>query len=93
MHQLNRLIFNICSDDLSRTKAFYTKLFRLKVVFDSDWYVQLHDADQPFEAGIMDRNSELISMGLQALPNGAYFTFVVAYVDEVGLSICLGLWI
>jgi len=32
---------NICSDDLAKSRDFYTKLFDFNVDYDSDWFVHL----------------------------------------------------
>ncbi|MEL6132634.1 MAG: VOC family protein [Bacteroidota bacterium] len=76
-----RLMFNICSDDLEKSRAFYVRLFDLKVNFESDWFIQLQDKSQPFEIGIVDRQHEIIPDGYRSLPAGTYLTFVVDDVE------------
>lgn len=83
MFPINRLLTNICSDDLPSTKAFYTKLFDFEVDFDSGWFVHLISKDKQLELGIMDRNSDLVPEAFRTLPAGFYLTFVVPDVDEV----------
>lgn len=83
MHQINRLLINICSNDLPKSKTFYTQLFQLDIGFDSDWFIQLRSKDGSLEMGIIDRKSELIPEAFQLLPQGFYLTFVVDNVDQV----------
>jgi len=83
MKKINRLMTNLCSDNLATSKAFYTKLFELNVAFDSDWFVHLSAADGNLELGIIDRQNELVPRDFQKLPQGFYLTFVVDNADEV----------
>ena len=78
---LQRFMFNICSDDLPGSRDFYVRLFGFQVNFDSDWFIQLKDADQPFELGIIDRTHEMVPEDFQAQPQGIYPTFVVEDVE------------
>ena len=77
-----RILTNICSDDLERSKAFYVSLLGLKVKFDSDWYVQLCLPDQDeIEMGIIQRDHQLVPPDYRKFPTGMYVTFVVDDVD------------
>ena len=77
-----RILTNICSDDLTKSKEFYVELIGLKVKYDSDWYVQLCTPDNPeIEYGIISRDHELVPGEYQTRPNGMYVTFVVPDVD------------
>ena len=77
-----RILTNICSDDLSKSKEFYVALLGLHVKYDSDWYVQLcSPADSDVEYGIIQRNRELVPKEYQNTPTGVYVTFVVEDVD------------
>ncbi len=79
-----RILTNICSDDLPKSKAFYVELLGFKVKYDSDWYVQLcSPEDSDIEYGIIQRDHELIPKEYQQTPNGMYVTFVVDDVDAV----------
>jgi catechol 2,3-dioxygenase-like lactoylglutathione lyase family enzyme len=78
-----RILTNICSDDLQKSKTFYTALLGLKVKFESDWYVQLSTPeDTDIEYGIIQRDHPLVPKEYQNSPNGMYVTFVVSNVDE-----------
>lgn len=78
-----RILTNICSDDLAKSKDFYVDLLGLRVKYDSDWYVQLCVPDNPeIEYGIIKRNHELVPEKYQQEPTGMYVTFVVPDVDE-----------
>lgn len=74
---------NICSDQLVKTKEFYTLLFDFKISFDSDWYIQLVAKDQQMELGIISRTHELVPKDFQKPPQGFYLTFVVDSVDNI----------
>jgi len=90
-----RILTNICTDDLQSSKKFYVDLLKLKVKYDSDWYVQLCVPDNSeFEYGIIKRDHELVPEQYQQKPTGMYVTFVVSDVDvtyqkaiEMGLQI------
>ena len=83
MHTINRLLVNICSDNLPETRDFYTTLFDFRVDFDSDWFVHLISKDKQLELGIIERSSDLVPADYQSAPNGFYVTFVVENVDEL----------
>ncbi len=90
-----RILTNICSNDLPKSKDFYVKLLGFNVKYESDWYIQLcSPKDSEIEYGIMQRNHELVPEEYQNRPNGMYVTFVVEDVDvtynkaiEMNLSI------
>lgn len=83
MGKLNRILTNICSDDLPASKDFYCTLFDLEVAFDSDWFLQLISKDKHLELGIIDRKNDLVPKAYQEMPNGFYLTFVVDDADAV----------
>ena len=83
MRKINRIMTNICSDNLSESRDFYTKLFDFKVDFDSDWFVHLISKDKKLELGIIDRTNEIVPKGFQNNPQGFYVTFVVDSADEI----------
>lgn len=83
MMKIDRFMTNICSDDVSASKDFYTKLFELKVAYDSDWFVNLVATDSPFELGIIDRTHSLVPKAYQHTPQGFYLTYVVQDADAV----------
>lgn len=79
-----RILTNICSDDLQKSKAFYIELLGFNVKYDSDWYVQLCAPDNSeIEYGIIQRNHELVPREYQHSPTGMYVTFVVSDVDVI----------
>lgn len=80
----SRILTNICSDDLPRSRDFYVELLGFKVGYDSDWYVQMQSPANPeLEFGIISRTSELVPKAFQTMPTGMYVTFVVPNVDAV----------
>ena len=83
MKIINRLMVNICSDKLSESRDFYTKLFNFKIDYDSDWFVHLISKDQQLELGIIDRTNQIVPNEYQNLPQGFYITFVVDNADEI----------
>ncbi len=83
MSTINRLMTNICSDNLAESRDFYTKLFDFKVEFDTDWFVHLIAKDKKLELGIISRTSEIVPSDFQNNPQGFYVTFVVDDADEV----------
>jgi len=83
MEKINRLMTNICSDKLSESKEFYTKLFNLKADFDSDWFIHLISKDRKLEIGIIDRANDIVPAEFQKKPQGFYLTFVVDNADKV----------
>ncbi len=79
-----RVIPNICSTDLPRSRDFYVTLLGFEVNYDSDWYVQLRNpVNKELEFGIISRTSDLVPAAYQTQPTGMYVTFVVPDVDAV----------
>jgi len=77
-----RILTNICSTDLQKSKDFYVSLLGFKVKYDSDWYVQLcSPEDSEIEYGIIQKDHELVPEEYRNSPTGMYVTFVVADVD------------
>jgi len=83
MNKINRMMTNICSDDLAESRVFYTTLFDFKVDYDSDWFVHLVSKDKQLELGIIKRTSEIVPDAFQNKPQGFYLTFVVDDIDEL----------
>ena len=83
MGKINRLMTNICSDNIAESRNFYTKLFDFDVNFDSDWFVHLISKDKKLELGIIDRTNEIVPTNFQKKPQGFYITFVVENADEI----------
>jgi len=74
---------NICSDKLTESKDFYTKLFDFKINYDSDWFVHLISKDKQLELGIIDRSNQIVPSDFRNLPQGFYVTFVVDNADDI----------
>ncbi|TPN84686.1 VOC family protein [Aquimarina algicola] len=83
MKKITRMLTNICSNDLIKSKDFYTKLFDFEVGYDSDWFIHLVSKDKKIELGIIDQTNEIVPKDFQNPPQGFYITFVVDNVDEV----------
>ncbi len=79
-----RILTNICSDNLQKSKSFYVELLGFKVKYDSNWYVQLCSTENDeIEYGIIQKDHELVPEEYQQKPNGMYVTFVVEDVDLI----------
>ena len=74
---INRILTNLCSQNLETSTDFYTTLFKFTVQFDSDWFVHLAAENQSLEIGIMQADHELIPEPFRGSPAGMYVTFVV----------------
>lgn len=83
MKTINRIMTNICSDNLTESQNFYTKLFDFNVAYDSDWFIHLISKDNNLELGIIDRANEIVPKDFQKNPQGFYITFVVENADEL----------
>jgi predicted enzyme related to lactoylglutathione lyase len=81
--KINRMMTNICSEQLPESRDFYSKLFDFAIDYDSDWFVHLISKDKKLELGIIDINSEIVPKDIRKKPTGTYITFVVDNVDEV----------
>lgn len=83
MNTINRIMTNICSDNLAKSRDFYTLLFDFNVDYDSDWFIHLISKDKNLELGIIDRKNEIIPEDFQNNPQGFYITFVVNDTDGI----------
>lgn len=83
MKSITRLMTNICSDKLSESRDFYTRLFDLDINYDSDWFVHLVSKNSKLELGIIDRKHDIVPVEFQQLPKGFYIIFVVDSADEI----------
>ena len=83
MQALNRIMTNICAENLEDTKNFYTRLFDFSINFDSDWFVHLISDNKNLELGIIQRSHDLVPAAFQNKPNGFYITFVVDNADTL----------
>ncbi|MEW7278236.1 VOC family protein [Aquimarina sp. 2201CG1-2-11] len=83
MKTINRIMTNICSDNLAESRDFYTKLFDFNVGYDSDWFIHLISKDRKLELGIIARTNDIVPKDFQYNPQGFYVTFVVDNADEI----------
>lgn len=84
MMKIDRVITNICSKELEKSKDFYVKLLGLEVQFESDWYIQLavlKNASLAF--GIIKYDHEIVPKEFRKMPEGSFITFVVEDVTDV----------
>jgi len=79
---LHRCITTILSDDISVLQQFYVELFEFDILYESDWFILLMNADTHTEIGIMKRDHALIPDAFQKSPQGMYLTFVIDDVDQ-----------
>ena len=80
--KIDRLLTNVCSQNLEESKLFYTSLFSFKVDYDSDWFVHLISEGRELELGIIGQNHDVVPDKVKGKIVGAYLTFVVENVDE-----------
>ena len=80
---MNRLMTNICSDNLIKSRDFYSKIFKLNIAFECDWFIHLVADNKNLELGIIDRTNEIVPEEFQNKPQGFYITFVVDNADEI----------
>jgi len=75
---VNRVLYNISTEDVPGTRDFYVGLLDMVPHYDSDWYVILKPAGEgPFELGIIARSSDVVPTSLGSAPGGGYLTCVV----------------
>lgn len=83
MKAINRLLINICSNNLEKSKGFYVTLFDFEIDFDSDWFIHLISKKRQLELGIISNNSDLVPEGFRGDAQGFYITLVVDDVDDL----------
>jgi predicted enzyme related to lactoylglutathione lyase len=81
--KINRMMTNICSKHVGKSRDFYTQLFDFSIDYDSDWFVHLISNNKQLELGIIDINSDIVPKEIRHQPTGTYITFVVDNIDEV----------
>lgn len=70
--------------DIRRSRDFYTGLLGLAVVYDSDWYVQLHSpTTESVQLGLVVRDHDTIPDGYRGSPAGVLVSVEVDDVDAV----------
>ena len=83
---IERLLTNVCSNDLDKSKEFYVSLFNFDVDYDSDWFVHLISKGKELELGLISETSEIVPKQAKGKISGVYLTFVVESVDELYLK-------
>lgn len=74
----------LCADDLVATRDFYISLFGFKVIFDSDWYVQLQAPTEPLaQIGVVAREHDSVPEQFRHHPAGVLVAIEVDDVDGV----------
>ncbi len=81
-HEIKRLLANICSSDLGRSKAFYLDHFKFELTYDSSWFIHLTIQGSGLEIGIIDKNNDLLPEGFSGKANVLYLTIVIDDVDR-----------
>ncbi|MFQ3280918.1 VOC family protein [Reinekea sp.] len=80
--KINRMMINVCSQDIEKSKLFYTSLFAFNVNYNSDWFIHLVSEGNGLELGIIAEGHEIVPEGIGGKTMGVYLTFVVDNVDE-----------
>jgi predicted enzyme related to lactoylglutathione lyase len=83
MNPIHRVLVNILSDQLDKSKYFYTTLFQFTVAYDSDWFVQLTTERNHIEIGLIKNDSELVPNEIKQNADGFYITIVTESSDTV----------
>ena len=92
---MTSLFPDVCAEDVAACRDFYTRLLDLKVVFDSDWYVQLqHPEDARIQLAFVQRDHDSVPAGDRRPASGVLITFecddataLHARAAELGLEI------
>ena len=79
--KINRLLTNVCSQDLEQSKRFYSTLFAFDIDYDSSWFVHLISEGRELELGIILQDHEIVPEATKGSVAGIYLTFVVEDVD------------
>ena len=80
---IERLLTNLCSNDLPQSKRFYTALFSFNVAFESDWFVNLVSEGNQLEIGIIADDHDIVPKSVKGQAAGVYLTFVVKDIEEL----------
>jgi catechol 2,3-dioxygenase-like lactoylglutathione lyase family enzyme len=85
---ITRVLPAILSDRVAESRDFYVNLLGFKVVFDTDWFVEVVSPTNSFAAlGIWRRNHELVPKGFQFSPRGMVLSFQVDDVDAAHAAV------
>lgn len=77
------MLTNICSERLSESSEFYTKLFDFVIDYESDWFIHLISKESKLELGLIHVNSEIVPKDSRIQGTASYITLVVDNVDDV----------
>lgn len=78
------MVVGVYSDDLEKSKQFYSELLDLVTTFDSDWVVQMTSKEnENLNLTIQLRDHELIPERFRKAPQGFSIAFVVPDVDAI----------
>ena len=81
---VSEMVVGVYSDDLQKSKKFYTDLLGLVPIFDSDWVVQMTSRDnENLNLTLQLRTHDSIPEAYRKKPQGFSITFVVPDVDSV----------
>ena len=81
---MQRAFANVLSGDVEQTARFYQALLGMKRVGDFGWFVVLsHDEMPDLEFGILANDHDTVPEGINLVPGGTIFTFVVPDLDQV----------
>ncbi len=81
--KIDRMITNICSEDLEKSKDFYTSLLDFTIAFESNWFIQLTGTHPSLELGIISKSHEIVPEEVRDRPSGFYISFVVEDADAL----------
>jgi len=81
---VSEMVVAVYSDDLQKSKKFYTDLLGLVPIFDSDWVVQMTSKDnEHLNLTLQLRTHDSIPEDFRKKPQGFSIAFVVPDVDSV----------
>ena len=81
---INRTFPIIVAEDFDAMRSFYVDFLGFRAVFDSDWFIDLQDAEQPLlEIAIWKAGHRLLPPGLTGPSQGVMIDVVVDDVDAM----------
>jgi len=81
---INRTFPIIAAEDFDAMRSFYVDFLGFRAVFDSDWFIDLQDPDQPLlEIAVWKSGHRLLPPGLSGPPQGVMIDVVVDDVDAL----------
>ncbi len=84
--KINRILTNVCSDDIEQSAKFYLQLFNFVVKYSSDWFVHLASSDSKLELGILRQQNPSSQQNAYDRQDTIYMTLVVDDVDAVHVN-------